>query len=65
MNNRVKTYTNGDIDVTYKGEYYEFDCYHNRYYQLAAGALSSPDGSLVKRRIGKKVFESIMKKTDK
>ena len=49
----------GDISIEYKLNYYEYDSTTNRYYILIDGALSSEDGSLVKKRISKSHFEEI------
>ena len=49
----------GDISIEYRLNYYEYDSLTNRYYILIEGALSSEDGSLVKKRISKSYFEEI------
>ncbi len=57
----MREYPCGDISLYYKGVWYEYDGFTNRYYYLDDGTtVNSPDGKLAKRRISKKLFEDIV-----
>lgn len=57
-------FQDGDINMYADRTYYEYHSLSNRYYMLDYGTVSSPDGSLVRRRISKTTWEQIARQIE-